>query len=70
MRPLYVLLVAALLALVGVCPSIASVVGGAVGLALAGAEELLSQPALLGLTLVGLALAAYRHRPVGHARRA
>ncbi|WP_069883514.1 hypothetical protein [Streptomyces luteocolor] len=64
MRPRSWLLLAAFLFLTGICPPIASLLGGTAGLAVAGAVELLSQPPLLGLALVVLAVTAYRRRPV------
>lgn len=62
-RPVLWLLLAAFLLLVGVAPSIASVIGGTLGLVFAGALELLAQPPVLGLALVLLVFASFRRKP-------
>lgn len=71
-RPVLWLLVAAFLLLVGAAPSIASVVGGTLGLVFAGALVLLAQPPVLLLAVVLLLFASFRRKPVRsvHARGA
>ena len=72
MRLLMWLLLAAFLLLVGIAPSIASMIGGTLGLVFAGALVLLAQPPVLLLAVVLMLFASLRRkavRPV-HARGA
>lgn len=71
-RPVLWLLLALFLLLVGAAPSIASVIGGTLGLAFAGALVLLAQPPVLLLAVVLLLFASLRRKPARpvHARGA
>ncbi|WP_328632019.1 hypothetical protein [Streptomyces sp. NBC_00356] len=67
MRPLYILLVTAVLALFGACPSVPAALGDVLGLVFGGAAQIVAQPALLlGAFVVGVAVIARRSRHLAH----
>jgi hypothetical protein len=62
MRPLKVLLVTAVLALFGACPSLATALGDALGLVFGGAAQIVTQPALLLAVALGGLVAVVARR--------